>query len=217
MFYSLFNLLEFIMSVFGDAVLGLLAQYKQLLKRMIPDKKEREKKLSFLALDYQYSRDSDYQLYGKLAAVLQDIEIYCEAGKNEGYYHYSGVLRFRDHLSAYISQYHIDNKNVVHCTQLASKYMIEVIQLAALSSDLLCDGKIIRRLAEANQKIAVYGIAEQHKRHLENLGKYRDINPAFFDGMINNFNKAVTDTVTVAVPEGEIGTYSLEGDEVVAS
>lgn len=180
------------MSVFSDAVLELLSQYKQLLKKMSPNKKERERKLTELRLDYQYSRDTDEQLYNTISRVLADLKTYKASSDDEsGYYHYSGAKKFIEHLEQFLSQYHLDNKNIVHCTQLASKYMIVVIQLTSLPSDALCSNENIHKLAEANQKIALYGTPAQHKQHLESLQKHRSTNPAFFDGMINNFNKAL--------------------------
>ena len=183
------------MSVFGEAVLSLLAQYRKLLRTTIPEKALRDKKLIELDLDYQYSKDTDTQLYTKLQNVVKDLKAYCENIKQESsYYRYSGTIKFYNHLEAWIKQYILKNDEVIHCTQLASRHMLEVIQLASSPAEKLCSSDVIKRLAAANQKIALYGSDEQHQHHIDNLKKYREFNTAFFDGMIHNFNKSLNET-----------------------
>lgn len=194
------------MSVFSEAALGIIAQYRQMLRRAISNKQQREEKLTELGLAYQYSKDTDYQLYHKINLIIEDLKSYCDSNDNNNYYHYSGAKKFHNYLELFIKQYLIQDQTVIHCTQLASKRMLEVIQIATLPTEKLCSDEIIKRLAAANHSIALYGVPEQHEQHLANLRSYRhEANAAFYDGMINNFNKALikTDSAHTAQNDAE--------------
>lgn len=176
---------------FTEQALDRLAQFKAIIRRAT-DKAERDQLLEGLGLNYQYANDNACQLYRKLQQVALYFHENMLHRDLEKTYQYSGYDNFYRDLQAFMSEYHIENDGLIHSRQLASKAMIEVIQLATLNVKKLCSADVMRRLAHANGVIAAYGTREQHQHHIENLRKYgSEDNSTFFEGMINNFNKVL--------------------------
>lgn len=177
------------MSTFTEQALDRLGQFKAIIRRTTT-KDERDQLLEEFGLSYQYANDSDSQLYKKLQQVATYFQEHMLTTQQKKVYQYSGYNQFYSDLQSFLSEYHVENGALIHSTQLASKCMLEVIQLASLNVKKLCSGSIMRRLANANRLIACYGTREQHQHHIENLRKYgSEDNSTFFEGMINNFNK----------------------------
>src|SRR3990167_5964239 len=110
------------MSIFSETMIKAVADYRLLLRRYLTQS-ERMAKLRALKLRDLSITDNDLTLYQAGKAIIEDIERNM-AVPNQGYYSYSGISQFCQYLTEYLDNYHIENDQVVHRAQKASRALI---------------------------------------------------------------------------------------------
>lgn len=156
------------MSIFADTMLKAISDYRSLLRRHL-DQADRVRKLNALKIRGNFYYENDVDLYTIGYSIIKDIErSFSHTGR--GYYAYSGVRRFSDHLKEYLDQYIvIDSTQVIHCGQHSAKSLLSAIQLISLPASRLsrdADNKlrqlidIIFNYGTEKQQIDIMGALE---------------------------------------------------------
>lgn len=169
------------MSIFSETMTKAISDYRLLLRRHL-DQVDRMLKLQKLKLRDSDIYESDLALYETGRAIVADIETNM-AMPNPGYYSYSGIQQFCTYLREYLSNYHIENDQVVHRAQKASRALLEAIQLAGLPREGLNDA-IAKQLFECNKAVASFGSQEQCVLQLQILTRHQANNPGFYTRII---------------------------------
>ena len=150
--------------IFSEEVMRLLHDYKRILKRYVsPD--DREAKIQQLRLERKNIRSAnDVLLYRKAEQVIEDINSWISKSSDAPTAYY-GLEEFCQHLNAFLKQYCIEGdtlgrEKVVHAQRLASRAIVDAIQLLDLSSDKLT-ATHLQQLDGCFQVIAKYGTKEQ--------------------------------------------------------
>lgn len=169
------------MSIFSETMTKAISDYRLLLRKHL-HQVERMMKLQKLNLRNSDIYESDLTLYETGKAIVADIEMNM-AMSTSGYYSYSGVQQFCLYLKEYLSNYHIENDQVVHRAQKASRALIEAIQLAALPSEGLNES-VAKQLVECNKAVANFGSQEQCELQLQMLARQQANNPGFYTRII---------------------------------
>lgn len=177
------------MSIFSETMTKAISDYRLLLRRYL-DQVERMMKLQKLNLRDADLYESDLALYQTGKAIVADIETNMATG-TQGYYSYSGVQQFCDYLKEYLDNYHIENDQVVHRAQKASRALIEAIQLAGLPREGLNEA-VAKQLFDCNKAVAVFGSQEQCDLQLQILGRQQANNPGFYTRIIAHLESLIS-------------------------
>lgn len=176
------------MSIFSETVCRAIGDYRQLLRRYLPQS-ERVKKIAELNLKDPNLYKDDIALYHTAKAIIQDVADNL-AVPEQGYYSYSGITKFCEYLKEYVDNYELEGGEVIHRAQKASRAMVKAIQLAALPQSRLND-EIAYQLSKCNKVIADYGSEEQHELYLENLERRVFVEEAFYKPLVDDFKRRV--------------------------
>ena len=107
-----------------------------------------------------------------------------------GYYSYSGVKSFAEHLKTFLNNYEIEGNTIIHRSQKASRALIKAIQLLTLPKEKLTI-ETAEELAKCNEVIANFGSQEQrdlHKVTLQNtIRQQQEQHTSFYRYVLNNF------------------------------
>lgn len=184
------------MSIFSEAILKLLNDYKRLLKRYVSTK-EREDAIINIGIKRKSLKfDNDVILYNKAHRVLKEIE-YLTSSLNRPATEYSGIKEFYEHLKNYLAQYRVDNNKIVHIHQQVSCALVQAIQIIAMPPAKLCENKlsllddciqiiikfgtedqrVMLTKAFIGQQIEKYDMLELHTPSLDNLIKNLNFQP----------------------------------------
>lgn len=177
------------MSLFSETMIKAIGDYRFLLRRHL-SQSERMHKLYELKLKDEESYNSDCGLYETGLAITVDIEKNMSE-KKEGYYFYSGVQEFCKYLKEFLSHYYIENNQVVHRAQKASRALIHSIQLATLPRERLNDA-VGQQLSQNNITIAGFGSQEQCELQLQTLTKHQPQHPGFYTSLIAQMESLIT-------------------------
>ena len=169
------------MSIFSETMTKAISDYRLLLRRHL-GQVERMMKLQKLNLRSQDIYDSDISLYRVGMAIVADMEENMSMNP-QVYYSYSGIQQFCQYLKEYLDNYHLDNNQVVHRAQKASRALLKAIQLAGLPRDSLNDG-VANQFLDCNKLIAGYGSKEQCELQLTMLSRQQAANPGFYTRII---------------------------------
>ncbi|HLB55964.1 MAG TPA: hypothetical protein VJK30_01340 [Coxiellaceae bacterium] len=169
------------MSIFSETMIKAVADYRLLLRRYLTQS-ERMAKLRALKLRDLSITDNDLTLYQAGKAIIEDIESNM-AVPNQGYYSYSGISQFCQYLTEYLDNYHIENDQVVHRAQKASRALITAIQLTTLPRERLNDS-IAKQLLDCNLTVVGFGSPEQCELQLQTLARQQAQNPGFYTRII---------------------------------
>ncbi len=179
-------------SIFIDTMQKAIKKYRQLLRKFLPQA-ERISKLNKLQLKSAQLYTNDLWLYETGRRIVADIKDNLSP-ENQGYYSYSGVERFADYLKEFLDDYHIEDEQVVHRAQIASRAMVKAIQLITLPRENLTEN-IETELAKLNRVVAEYGSEEQkdlHKSALQNvLRRQQEENISFYKSVLTHFKEQV--------------------------
>ncbi len=181
------------MSVFIETMKQSISIYRQMLRKHLPQA-ERISKLNQLHLKNPQLYENEIALYHTGYAIVTDIEsnLY---DNTAGYYSYSGVENFAQHLKAFLENYEIEHNRVIHRSQKASRALVQAIQL--LASEKLTDA-VSEKLARCNRIIAKFGSEDQRKLHemtLQNtLTNLSEKNIIFYRDILNNFHQHMQDS-----------------------
>ena|SRR3990167_3274493 len=183
------------MSIFAETMTKAITDYRFLLRRHL-NQSERMSKLRELKLRDSDTYESDLALYEAGKAVITDIEANM-AAPNQGYYSYSGIQQFCDYLKEYLENYHIENDQVVHRAQKASRALITAIQLTTLPRERLND-LIAEQLFDCNTTVVGFGSQEQCELQLQTLARQQANNPGFYTRIIAHLESLMLSGTSVA-------------------
>lgn len=172
-------------SIFIETVSKAISDYRQLLRRHLPQS-DRMTKLMELNLK-QPDYESEVALYRTGQRIVHDIETNLNAGP-KSYYTYSGVGNFGRYLKDFLSNYIIETNHVVHRAQKASRALLDSIQLIGLPVDRLTP-EILDTINKNSMTIAHYGSEEQCELYKENLERYYRERGSFFGPLLRYFEE----------------------------
>ncbi len=172
------------MSIFSDTVKKAIHDYRQMLRRYL-SQAERVSKLAQLNLKDSNTYKNDIALYRTARAIVRDIEDNLGVAE-QGYYSYSGVGKFGQHLKNFLEKYEVQGNQVVHRAQKASQALLEAIQLIMLPNDRLTES-IAKQLDQCNRIIATFGSSEQKALHQNSLDRQQIQNEVFFKALSDKF------------------------------
>lgn len=176
------------MSIFSETMIKAVGDYRLLLRRYLTQS-ERMAKLRVLKLRDLSITDNELTLYQAGKAIIEDIENNM-AVPNQGYYSYSGISQFCQYLKEYLDNYHIENDQVVHRAQKASRALITVIQLTTLPRERLNDS-IAKQLLDCNLMVVGFGSPEQCELQLQTLVRQQAQNPGFYTRIIAHLESLI--------------------------
>lgn len=177
------------MSIFTDTMVEAIRKYRVMLRKHLPQA-QRVNHLHQLDLKNPRLYTNEvmlYQLGYKIVEHLKQLD-----SSKHGYYSYSGVGQFAHHLVTFLSKYKLDDneQRVVHASQLASRYLLQMTQIMALGSESLLEQNLAQ-MQTCHQKIVEGSTAEQlelYKAALQNmLRKNRGEKPACYFDKLNQF------------------------------
>lgn len=169
------------MSLFSETMTKAIGDYRFLLRRNL-SQADRMHKLYELKLRDEEIYNNECDLYEVGHAIAVDIEKNMASSK-EGYYSYSGIQEFCKYLKEFLSHYYVENNQVIHRAQKASRALIHSIQLTALPRERLNE-TVSQQLSKNNITIAEFGSQEQCGLQLQTLTKFQSQNPGFYTSLI---------------------------------
>lgn len=177
------------MTIFAKTMTKAIADYRFLLRRHLPQA-DRMIKLTVLKLRDENTYKNDITLYKVGQTIISDIE---ENSDNspKSYYAYSGIQEFCNYLKEYLSHYDIEQDQVIHRAQKASRALIQSIQLTALTREELNDA-IAKKITECNLTITDFGSEEQCELQLQTLKRQQMHHPEFYTNLISHMESLMT-------------------------
>ncbi len=188
------------MSIFTDTMVEAIRKYRVMLRKHLPQA-QRVNHLHQLDLKNPRLYTNEvmlYQLGYKIVEHLKQLD-----SSKQGYYSYSGVSQFAHHLSTFLSKYKLDDneQRVIHASQLASRYLLQMTQIMALGSEATLEQNLTQ-MQTCHQKILEGSTSEQLELYksalLSLLRKNHGEKPARYFDQLNLFvaeldqrNKAV--------------------------
>src|SRR3989344_7257043 len=118
------------MSIFSQTMKKSISIYRVMLRKHL-SQVERVNKLQQLNLKNSQLYENDIALYHTGYAIVNDIEKNLDPLAH-GYYAYSGVASFAGYLKTFLQNYTIEGTQVIHCSQKASRALVQAIQLLTL-------------------------------------------------------------------------------------
>lgn len=191
-----YQLLGFIMSIFSETMTKAIADYRFLLRRHL-NQADRMTKLQQLHLRDLDIYESDLALYETGRAIIADIEQNMSVSTHQGYYSYSGIRQFSDYLKEYLDNYYIENNQVVHRAQKASRALLTAIQLTALPRKNL-DDTVAKKLFACNKTVVTFGSPEQRELQLQTLERQQAMNPGFYTRIIAHLESLMLSSSSIA-------------------
>lgn len=183
------------MSIFSETMVQVIGEYRALLRRHL-DQVARMVKLQQLGLRDASLYENDIALYNTGLAIVQDIRTNM-AMENPGYYSYSGVQLFCDHLKEYLSNYHVENGQIVHRAQKASRAVLSAVQWMGLPRERLDEG-VLKKLFECSKTVVTFGSPEQCELLLQTLSRQQAANPGFYTRVIAHLESLIASQASKA-------------------
>lgn len=174
------------MSIFSEKAIAIINDYRQLLKKFMT-RTERVQKLLELRLNRRSPDEPDMDLYKTIQSILEDVRARLQSGP-AGYYSYSGLYSFYDHVQASMQDYALTRGHIVHRTQAASRALLEAFQMlsSASSSKNPQDALVFNRFQECNSTLAHFASDEQLISYRERLEQRLYQNEPFFSKVIDD-------------------------------
>lgn len=169
------------MTIFSKTMIKAIGDYRVLLRRHLTQI-ERMIRLQKFQLRNPNTYKSDFALYQAARGIIADIRETMAKPEN-GYYSYSGLMRFCEHLEVYLSEYLVEGTQVVHRAQKASRALLSAIQITHLSRECL-DEQAARQLCAYNEVIVDFGSEEQCALQLQTLTRCQADHPGFYTRII---------------------------------
>ena len=170
------------MSIFSETIKKAISDYRLLLRRYLAQA-DRMTKLQKLGLKSPAIYQTDISLYNVASKIIADIEENMLDDGNQGYYSYSGVAQFCEHLKEYLSKYEVEGEQVVHRGRKASRILLNAIQLLATPKEQLNEN-ISKQLLECNRIVVDFGSSEQFSLYTEALQRQQAEIPGFYTRII---------------------------------
>lgn len=158
------------MSIFTDTMVEAIRKYRAMLRKHLPQA-QRVNHLHQLDLKNPRLYSNEVMLY-QLGYKIIDHLHQLDHTKN-GYYSYSGISQFASHLQKFLDKYKLDDhqERVLHTSQLASRYLLKITQIVALSNSENTEQDLIQ-IQECHHQILECGSKEQidlYKATLKNM------------------------------------------------
>lgn len=169
------------MSIFSETMVQAISEYRALLRRNL-NQVERMIKLQQLGLRDSDLYENELSLYQTGLAIVADIKKNM-VSESPSYYAYSGVQQFCEHLCEYLSQYSIENDQIVHRTQKASRAVMNAVQWMSLPRERL-DETMVKKFFECNKVVVLNGSKEQCELLLQTFSRQQMQNPGFYTRII---------------------------------
>lgn len=183
------------MTIFSETMTKAIKDYRFLLRRYL-GQVDRMTKLQKLKLRDRSIYKNDLALYNIGLAIIVDIEDNMLTS-NQSYYSYSGIDQFREYLKEYLSNYYVENDQVVHRARKASRALLVAIQLAGLEREKL-DDSITKQLFDCNKTVITFGSHEQWDLQLQTLARQQVSNPGFYTRIIAHLESLMGSQQSVA-------------------
>jgi Uri superfamily endonuclease len=177
------------MSIFTETMTKAISDYRLLLRRYLKQA-ERMAKLRELKLQDSDTYVSDVSLYDVGYAIVEDIEKNMTKS-TQGYYSYSGIQQFSQHVREYLDNYYIENNQVVHRAQKASRALLKAIQMTTLPRERLNE-EVAKMLLDCNITVVNYGSSEQCDLQLQTLSRQQENNPGFYTRIIAHLESLIS-------------------------
>ena len=178
--------------IFTETIARAIGDYRFMLRRHL-DQVERRKKLAELNLKDTSIFNCSVKLYETAWKIVEDIESHVDTPSS--YYAYSGIIEFGKFLREYLSKYEIENGQLVHSAQKASKMMIQAIQYLSLPPEQL-NTQVTERLNQCSEVVAKYGSDEQKNMYEGTLEQQLIIQREFFSPIYDYFQKLLENDET---------------------
>lgn len=175
-------------SMFAKTAAKGISVYRQMLRRYLSTN-ERAQKLADLNLKDPAIYEDDALLYQTALNIVVDIEKNMDTS-DEGYYAYSGIGQFCQDLRDFLNSYIVENGEVIHKAQKASRSLILAIQIMALPDHQL-DARAESQLKHCAEIVAEYGSDEQQEMYHKSLSEHTEINNGFYLPLLQHYEQLV--------------------------
>lgn len=152
-------------TTFSSTMVEAIRKYRAMLRKYL-SQSERVNQLHLLNLKNPQLYTNDFLLYEAGHKIIEHLQS-IDSSKN-GYYSYSGISRFANHLEKFLSNYKIEagTHKIIHTCQLASRYLVRASQL--LSPDQTNPASL-EELEQCNEMIALYASPDQIELYQKTL------------------------------------------------
>ncbi len=141
------------MTVFTNAIMPLLNDYKAILRRNLPLEEANAKVKRLQLHRKQLIHVNDVILYQHALNIIKDIK------KMMRFYEWAhGLNDFMHHIEDTLNEYQVENNRVVHPQQKAAQAIIDVIQLVNYSDR---NSSIEQKIQACIEAVSKYGTPEQ--------------------------------------------------------
>lgn len=172
---------------FFQTAIKLLQKYKSLLRKQLSLAEYRQKLLE-LQLDKRLPQD-EVVLYHLLEQIVSRAQAENPTMQSPAVgLRYSGSSQSIQDMRELLAHYHIEGRNVIHTVQVASRAMVEAIQLMVLP-EVKRDQQVAIRLDSCSLKIAQYGMKEQHLSFWNSLKTKVNQDGAFFSPLLDQYEE----------------------------
>lgn len=180
------------MSNFAETIASAIADYRLYLrKNKHIDQATRVSKLTKLKLKDVTIYSGDVVLYNTAIAILNDISNTIDMPE-EGYYAYSGIVRYYNHLKDFIADYALEYKNdeliLIHRGQRASRAILDAIQLVNSKPAHVLTDSIKRSMYACQDTILKYGSDQQFEIYRSHLLQLKPNAPLFYTDLLRYFD-----------------------------
>ena len=175
------------MFIFAKIILKLLSDYKSIIKKHHTHA-EWIAKINKLGLKRKVLKnDNDAALYHKAHKVIEDISAYLNQNPQGISSWHSGLDEFCQHLKNIMSEYKLENNQVVHLSQHVSRTLVEALQL--INHTDVHKPTVANKLEQCGQVVAKYGTRQQQELFSKALknSQLHDVN--LFLPLSHNFEK----------------------------
>ncbi len=170
---------------FSQTAVKLIRDYKTVVKKQFSTK-EVELKLAELQLNKRLPT-KEAALYGLLEKIVQKSGEYEVTPQSR--LRYCGTKQLVQHIKKVLDLYHMENRRVINSAQLASRAMIDAIQLMSLPKGKRTE-EVASKLQSCSVAIAQNGSEEQKKIFVNSLQSYVDRDRDFFSPLLDYFRRS---------------------------
>jgi len=187
------------MSIFAETIAGAIADYRLYLRKSKKvDQATRVSKLKDLKLKDVTIYSGDVVLYDTAFAILNDIRSTIEMPE-EGYYSYSGIVKYYQYLEEFLNDYDIEvigngDKTVIHRAQRASRAILDAIQLVNGKPAHVLTDQIKQQMYVCQGDIIRYGTEEQFDVYRSHLVQLKPNAPLFYTDLLRSFDLSLQET-----------------------
>lgn len=180
------------MSIFYNAIIKAVNDYKLLLRKNLPARASAAKIKELGIKRKQLKNINDIELFYISKQIIDDLEknTLLDKGKCPNYYY--GAAEFLQYIKKIFDDFRLENNQVIHVGQKASCALVSAIQLITLRDDIISEDTA-DKINEHCLFIAKYGNHVQVKMLLEVLQKHEARCNNFFLRLIQHFESRMSE------------------------